>query len=239
MEELTPLTDLTPEFPPKGKKRPERLKHANPANVPTIGTGSTNESLTDDDIAEAFSKAGGQPKRVKGRLSSDVGAYKPEYCQSLIDFFDRPPTREILETWYHSDGSVKRESLKEIPNSPPHLGQWAMSIGFYPFVAYEWARKHKDFAYALACARSLRKHLVIDNALKGLYNPIFAKLAAANWFQWSEKQDVHHSGEVKSVLVAYHKPEREAPVQIEAAEVLPLPGPAPTPLPLPEAEGEG
>jgi hypothetical protein len=117
------------------------------------------------------------------------------------------------------------------------LGQWAMSEGFYPIVAYEWARRHKEFNSALQCARSLRKHLVIDNALKGLYNPIFAKLAAANWFNWSDKQDVHHSGEVRSVMVAYHKPEREAPLKVDAQEVALIEAPA-GPSPSSEAEGE-
>ncbi len=227
---MEPLKTLETGPNPKGKG-----KAINPVNLHKTAKGQG--TLTDEEIAQAFSKAGGVPKVKAGKLSADLSAYKPEYCQSLIDFFDRPPTREVLDTWYHSDGSVKRESMREVPNSPPHLGQWAIQNGFYPSVPYEWARRHSDFNHALTCARSLRKHLVIDNALKGLYNPIFSKLAAANWFNWSEKQDVHHSGEVKSVMVAYHKPEREAPLKIEATEVALIEGPPALSQPS-EAEGE-
>lgn len=221
MDPLKPLAD-----PPKPQ---DRYAHSNMANAPRMGTGRKNEAIPDEEIEEAFRKAGGQPKVKVGKLSYDFNAYKPEYCQSLIDFFDRPPTREITETWYHSDGSVKREGIKEIPNSPPHLGQWAMSIGFYPIVPYEWAKRHRDFHYALQSARSLRKHLVIDNALKGLYNPIFSKLAAANWWGWTDKQEIKH--DIQSVMVTYHKPSREAPEKVDYQDAKLLeapPGPNPS-----------
>jgi hypothetical protein len=202
----------------------------NPLHLPIQDPKSlkANKGMSQEEIDQAFQKAGGVPKAQTTRLYKST--YKPEYCQDLIDFFNKPPTREIVETWYHTDGSVKRESMREVPNSPPHLGQWALKIGVWPNLPYEWAREHEEFATALMCARTLRKHLVIDNALKGLYNPIFSKLAAANWFNWHEKQDVNHT--VTSTMVTYHKPEREALPDIQKAiEVAPPPS-----LPSPKDE---
>ncbi len=169
--------------------------------------------MTQEEIDEAFRKAGGSPKSPPVEVSRGRGApstYKPEYCQELINYFDVQPVREIPETWYNPDGSVKRESIKLVANPPAHIGGFARKIGVSKSVIYDWARKYPDFAYSLAHARDMRRSMIIDNALSGLYNPLFAKLAAANLFGWHDRQDVNHTGEVKSVIVRYHKPEREA-----------------------------
>lgn len=169
--------------------------------------------MTQDEIDDAFRQAGGTPKEQpilghRGRGAPSF--YKPEYCQKIIEFFDVPPVREIPETWYNPDGSVKRESMKLVANPPPHIGGFARSIGVSKTAVYDWARKYPEFAYSVAHAHDMRRAMIIDNALAGLYNPLFAKLAAANMFGWHDRQDVNHTGEVKSVIIRYHKPEREA-----------------------------
>lgn len=169
--------------------------------------------MTQEEIDEAFRQAGGTPKTSNVEVHRGRGApssYKPEYCDQLIQYFDVPSVREIPETWYNPDGSVKRESMKLVANPPQHIGGFARKIGVAKSVIYDWARKYPDFAYSLLHARDMRRAMIIDNALSGLYNPLFAKLAAANLFGWHDRQDVNHTGEVKSVIVRYHKPEREA-----------------------------
>lgn len=172
-----------------------------------------NNPMTQEEIDEAFRKAGGIPKPQPIEIRRGRGAptdYKPEYCEELIKFFTVQSYREIPETWYNPDGSVKRESFKLVANPPPHIGQFARSIGVAKSTVYDWARKYPDFGYSLVHAHDIRRAMIIDNALAGLYNPLFAKLAAANMFGWHDRQDVNHTGEVKSVIVRYHKPEREA-----------------------------
>jgi hypothetical protein len=171
--------------------------------------------MTQEEIDEAFRQAGGSPKVEVHRGRGAPSMYKPEYCDKLIQFFDVPAVREIPETWYNPDGSVKRESLKLVANPPPHIGGFARSIGVSKQTVYDWARKYPDFAYSLLHAQDMRRAMIIDNGLAGLYNPLFAKLAAANLFGWHDRQDVNHTGEVKSVIVRYHKPEREAITDIE------------------------
>jgi hypothetical protein len=169
--------------------------------------------MTQEEIDEAFRQAGGSPKNPQVEVHRGRGApseYKPEYCQKLIEYFDIEPVREIPETWYNPDGSVKRESMKLVANPPRHIGGFARLLGVAKSTVYDWARKYPDFAYSLLHARDMRRAMIIDNALSGLYNPLFAKLAAANLFGWHDRQDVNHTGEVKSVIVRYHKPEREA-----------------------------
>lgn len=169
--------------------------------------------MTQEEIDEAFRKAGGIPKEQTQPILTQMGRpsiYKPEYAKALLDYFNVPPVREIPETWYNPDGSVKRESMKLVANPPAHIGGFARSIGVSKMAVYEWARKYPDFGYAMLHARDMRRSMIIDNALAGLYNPLFAKLAAANLFGWHDRQDVNHTGEVKSVIVRYHKPEREA-----------------------------
>lgn len=169
--------------------------------------------MTQEEIDDAFRQAGGSPKVQATPILTQMGrpsTYKPEYAQMLIEYFDVPPVREIPETWYNPDGSVKRESMKLVANPPAHIGGFARKLGVSKMAVYEWARKYPDFGYAMIHARDMRRAMIIDNALAGLYNPLFAKLAAANLFGWHDRQDVNHTGEVKSVIVRYHKPEREA-----------------------------
>ncbi len=168
--------------------------------------------LTQEQIDEAFRKAGGIPKDqpIAKRGRGAPSDYKPEYCEQLIKYFDVPPYREIPETWYNPDGSVKRESMKLVANPPAHIGGFARSLGVAKSTLYDWARRYPDFAYSVKHAHDMRRAMIIDNALSGLYNPLFAKLAAANLFGWHDRQDVNHTGEVKSVIIRYHKPERDA-----------------------------
>lgn len=183
--------------------------------------------MTQEEIDEAFRKAGGTPKENNTPILSQMGrpsTYKPEYVQALLQYFDKPPVREIPETWYNPDGSVKRESMKLVANPPAHIGGFARSLGVSKMAVYDWARKYPDFGYAMLHARDMRRAMIIDNALMGLYNPLFAKLAAANLFGWHDRQDVNHTGEVKSVIVRYHKPEREAIPDILAPKNGLIPG---------------
>lgn len=167
--------------------------------------------MTQEEIDQAFKDNGGTPKQTltvnRGRGAPT--SYREEYCDQLYKYFDVEPFREIPEIWYNPDGSIKRESVKLVANPPPHIGGFARSIGVSKSVIYDWAKIHPNFAYSMLHARDMRRCMIIDNALAGLYNPIFAKLAAANLFGWHDRQDVNHTGEVKSVIVRYHKPERE------------------------------
>ncbi len=168
--------------------------------------------MSQEDINAAFIAAGGIPKNPLARPNAGRDPdYKPEYCQDLINFFDVEPFRPVPETWYNPDGSVKRETMKMVPNPPAHLSQWARKTGISSATVYNWARAYPEFLEALSHARAIRKAQVIDNSLTGLYNPIFAKLAAANWFDWHDKQETHHSGEVKNTIIRYTKPDRDAP----------------------------
>lgn len=167
--------------------------------------------MSQEEIDNAFKAAGGIPKPqpIVSRGRGAPSDYKPEYCDQIIAFFDVPTFREVPETWYNPDGSVKRESLKLVANPPAHIGQFARTIGVDKGTVYKWAQRHPEFGKSVAYAHDMRRAMIIDNALLGLYNPVFAKLAAANMFNWHDRQDVNHTGEVKSVMVRYHKPERE------------------------------
>jgi len=182
---------------------------------------------TQEEADEAFRQAGGIPKEppiLGHRGRGAPTAYKPEYCHMLLEYFDVPAVREIPETWYNPDGSVKRESMKLVANPPPHIGGFARSIGVDKTTVYSWGRKYPEFAISIAHAHDMRRSMIIDNALSGLYNPLFAKLAAANMFGWHDRQDVNHTGEVKSVIIRYHKPEREAIPDIPTDKTGLIPG---------------
>jgi len=132
--------------------------------------------------------------------------YKPEYCKTIIEYFDVPASFETPVEKQNKDGTVET-SVKFIPSDLPLLSGFAASIGVCRDTVYEWATgrdkdgelKHPDFSYALKMAKDLQEKLLVTNAMKGLYNSTFAIFTAKNILGWRDKREVEsiHSGEVR------------------------------------------
>lgn len=177
--------------------------------------------MTEEEIAAAFRAYGGTPKDLPKKRKP--AKYTEDIPDKLVEYFTFPAFREVPETWYHSDGTVKKEGLKLLPNPPRHISLFAWQVlGVSPQLLYDWAQTRPRLASAISHARALRKETVVTNGLLGLYNPLVVKLAAANWFGWHDSLQV--KTEVTSVLVKYHMPELEAP--LPSAPSLPPPLPA-------------
>lgn len=112
--------------------------------------------------------------------------YKPEYCQAIVDYFDKDPYQKVNVVTGHSDGKpITKTELKA--NDLPFLAGFAKSIGVNRDTVNEWAKHHPDFSVALKKAKELQEQMLATNGLHGLYNPTFAIFTAKNVAGWRDK----------------------------------------------------
>lgn len=83
--------------------------------------------------------------------------YRPEYCQSIIDFFDR-------SSWeIHYD---MKETPKVMPkDNVPTVIRWCRSLGIHPRTVSLWVSKYPEFAEAHETAMELQKAFLIESGL--------------------------------------------------------------------------
>ncbi len=125
-------------------------------------------------------------KNATGRPSD----YDEKYCTEIIEFFNREPYR-----LYDTDkGPVK------VPALLPTFNRFAMEIGVNEDTIVEWSKVHPKFSAAYNVAKKLQKEFLINNGLAGLYPPASFCFVAKNITDMRDKQEVEHSGQVKTDL---------------------------------------
>lgn len=123
-----------------------------------------------------------------GAHSAPLSAYRPEYCQKIIDFFAeqcREPFRTVRKP-------LPRGKWKEVtlPNHPPFLVDFAQSIGVLISTLQQWQDSQPAFARAMEHARELRAKMLVANGLAGVYNPHSWIFAAKNLAGMTDRTDV-------------------------------------------------
>jgi hypothetical protein len=121
-----------------------------------------------------MSKKAGQPTK-----------YKEEYCELVIEFFNRP-------LWEKKKVQILdrgRMVLKEIdvPCQLPTIERFALNIGVHFDTVYEWAKVHPKFSESLRKAQQAQKEILIQHGLSGQYKEGFAKFVAVNFTNMQEK----------------------------------------------------
>ena len=80
--------------------------------------------------------------------------YRPEYCESLVSYFD-------VDSWYINE--TEKGAQQVIPkNKLPTLARWARSLGFRTATLYLWAQRHPEFAAAMAEAMELQQAFILE-----------------------------------------------------------------------------
>jgi len=116
--------------------------------------------------------------------------YKPEFCQEMINFFNQEPYEDIKLPHY-KNGKKTWEDIKRMPSKLPTMVEFVkslnkngVSIGFR--TVYDWLDKkhssfHEDFSQTfIYICKDLQKNFLNQNALQGLYNPLYSKFLAVN-----------------------------------------------------------
>ena len=112
--------------------------------------------------------------------------YRPEYCQELIECFDIEPYREITRVHQRTGN----EYTERIANILPSLVGFAAKIGVSRMTIQNWGKKYPDFLYAVTCAKACAEHILVTNALLGLYNAQFSIFVAKNYTDLRDVQEV-------------------------------------------------
>lgn len=118
-------------------------------------------------------------------------AYKPEYCDLIIQHFDKEP---FTSSFDEVSGKTYRSAILL-----PTLTNFARTIGVSRATIYNWAEEHPEFLDAIKRAQELQEEVLMQNGLFGAYDKTFAIFTAKNICGWKDKQDIEHSGSIGSI----------------------------------------
>ncbi|ENP2748032.1 hypothetical protein ACDF60_004526 [Salmonella enterica] len=103
----------------------------------------------------------GDKEKPEGYVCGRPTNYRPEYCQSIIEYFAAP------ESW---DINVDAKgSAKAIPKSKiPTVERWCYSIGVHSRTLDDWQARYPEFRDAYQTARGLQQAFAIELAAAGI-----------------------------------------------------------------------
>jgi hypothetical protein len=118
--------------------------------------------------------------------------YKKQYCEEIIRFFDVPQTKIQKVTQITASGVT--EFNKEVPENLPTIIGFARKIGVLSETLKEWADKYEEFSVSYRKALELEKEFLIQNGLKGFYQPNIFQFIASNLTDMKNKETKEHTG---------------------------------------------
>ncbi len=143
------------------------------------------------------SKPADAPVEVTQEEKRGVGrptAYRPEFCQQLIDYFRIPVETAEDVSVPDGKGGMKVERIKVV-NTFPTITRFADQLDVTRQTLHDWATaahadgtlKHPEFSYAYARARDLQESLLVEGGMSGAYDSRFASLASKNLIGWRDQ----------------------------------------------------
>lgn len=132
--------------------------------------------------------------------------YRRKYATMLVEYFSKDPFKEIQVTITTAKGATITKTQLVSNQLPTFLG-FAQKIKVNGDTLVEWAKgktksgkdKYKGFPAAYKKAKELQKWFLIENGLKGLYNPAFAIFTAKNITDMKDKQEIDHTTKGKAI----------------------------------------
>ena len=116
--------------------------------------------------------------------------YRPEYCEEIIEYFERPPQRIEYKREYNHDGSIKKEEPITLGAEFPSLAGFAAKIGVDKLTLLRWKDEHKEFCSAYTRAKEIQENIWLINGMGGQYNSQFAQFFGKNCLGYKDKQDI-------------------------------------------------
>lgn len=130
--------------------------------------------------------------KPEGYVFGRPTAYNKAYCKGILEFFNREPfENETLQT-KKADGTVIDSKVQEVPCKFPTFERYAASIGVCVDTLNEWTKVYPDFSESYKQAKAYQKDILITNALRGNYNPVFSIFTAKNCTDMRDKVVVEH-----------------------------------------------
>lgn len=119
--------------------------------------------------------------------------YKEEYCDKLMEFFNQPDVDIQYKEVFDKQGNVVARTPIMLPAAYPTFELFAASISVTTGTLKNWCEQHARFKDCYARAKEIQLGKLTSNALRGLYNPIYAKFEAVNNHNQKDKQEVETS----------------------------------------------
>lgn len=108
--------------------------------------------------------------------------YRPEYCQSIVEYFASADSWEINYDLKNSGKVLPKSKL-------PTLERWAYLMGVgVTTVRQSWPAKHPEFAQALETAQSLQKAFLLELGAAGVANHVTALMLRTHHGMKDEKE---------------------------------------------------
>jgi DNA-binding transcriptional regulator YiaG len=128
---------------------------------------------------------GGRPTKY----TKEIIKKAEKYLSECIDTTEQVVTGE----------SEKFTSYKEkIKVNLPTIEGLAVYLEVHRDTLYEWEKEHDEFSDIIERLRGSQIKSLVNNGLSGDYNPTIAKVLLSK-HGYSEKQEIQHSGEIKTI----------------------------------------
>lgn len=115
--------------------------------------------------------------------------YREEYCEKIIQFFNRPKTK-ILTTVTTGKNDYEKVEEKEVAAPLPTLSGFALSINVNMDTLNQWCKVHPEFSESYKQAKELEAEFVVENAMRNLYAQPFSIFYMKNCHGWKDKQEL-------------------------------------------------
>ena len=130
---------------------------------------------------------------VNGRKNGRPTKYRPRFNEDIIAFFSTPYTF-MKETSHCNKKGNTWVSTEEKASPLPTMVGFAAMLGVDAAKLRDWGQRFPKFRQAFTRARQLYEARVADLAARGFLNPAFSIFLAKNTMNWSDKQEITHSG---------------------------------------------
>lgn len=139
-------------------------------------------------------------EKVEGAVIGRPTKYRPEYCERIIEFFDRDPieTREVIIKDEKGDPALddKGEVKKRIVTGPcqcPTFEKFSADLSVSRSTLMEWTKSFPEFQVAYTKARGMQANIMMVNGMSGAYNAAFTNLSMKNMHGWRDKSEVENN----------------------------------------------
>lgn len=118
--------------------------------------------------------------------------YNPEFCQKIIQFFDREPydAEHLKELITLKDGTTK-EVYDEKPCDIPLFSTFAVKVADVTHdTLLEWCKVHPEFSESYKKAKNLQESILVINAMRGNYEQPFSIFTSKNILDWRDRTEI-------------------------------------------------
>lgn len=120
--------------------------------------------------------------------------YKPEYCEQILEFFNKEPFEYVEIDVEDDEGNVRKTIALDKTGNPirvpvhlPTKEAFATSIGVDRGSLLNWAREHPEFFSAIKICEQMQQNILLQNALVQSYDKTFSIFTAKNVMGWTDK----------------------------------------------------